>query len=506
MINLTPEHAIQIAFIIPLVGFATIWFAAKSSDNLREAATLTTGVSLFFVVLGLFGFVASGERPEWSAFDILPGVPLAFRIEPLGALFALIASGLWIVNSLYSIGYMRGNKEKHQTRFYMSFAVAIASAIGVAFAANLLTLFIFYEVLTLSTFPLVTHKGDEKARKGGRIYLGILMGTSIGLLLPAIVWTYAIAGTTDFAVGGILAGKVDEAGPVLPLLLALFAFGIGKAALMPAHPWLPNAMVAPTPVSAFLHAVAVVKAGVFSVLKIVVYVFGIDLLADTGASDLLAWVAGGSIILASAIAMTQDNLKARLAYSTVSQLGYVTLGAMLATQMGVMGGAQQIAMHALGKMTLFMCAGAIYTAAHKSNISEMAGLGRVMPLTFGLFFIGACSIIGLPPLGGAWPKFFLMLGSADAGQQMLIFVLMISSVMNVLYLLPIPIRAFYLAPDGRAGANEDGKGRALIQWNELKEAPLFCLLPPTITAIGCLILFFLGGALYNFLLPILGGA
>ena len=503
-ITLDPETAIQAAFVIPLLGFGGIWLAAKSSDNLREAATLVTAASLFLVVAPLFAFVADGGRPRWEAFEIVGGVPLAFEIEPLGALFGLIASGLWIVNSLYSIGYMRGNNETHQTRFYMSFAVAIASALGVAFAENLFTLFIFYEVLTLSTFPLVTHKGDDKARRGGRIYLGILMGTSIGLLLPAIAWTYAIAGTTDFTVGGVLAGKVDEAGPVLPFLLALYAFGIGKAALMPAHPWLPNAMVAPTPVSAFLHAVAVVKAGVFSVLKIVVYIFGIDLLATSGASDLLAWIAGGSILLASAIAMNQDNLKARLAYSTVSQLAYVTLGAMLATQMGVMGGAQQIAMHALGKMTLFMCAGAIYTAAHKSNISEMAGLGRTMPLTFGLFFVGACSIIGLPPLGGSWPKFFLMLGSIDAGQTALIFVLMISSVMNVVYLLPIPVRAFYMAEDGVKGASEARGGRALIRWGELKEAPILCLAPPTITAIGCLLLFFYGGALYDMLLPIIG--
>jgi len=505
MIALAPEQAIQAAFLIPLIGFAAIWLAARFNDNLREAATLTTAVSLFFVVVGLFGFVAAGEEPRWEAFRVVGDIPLAFRIEPLGALFGLIASGLWIVNSLYSIGYMRGNGEAHQTRFYMSFAVAIASAIGVAYAANLFTLFVFYEVLTLSTFPLVTHKGDAKARNGGRIYLGVLMGTSIGLLLPAVAWVFALAGTTDFTVGGILAGEVDETGPVLPFLLALFAFGIGKAALMPVHPWLPNAMVAPTPVSAFLHAVAVVKAGVFSILKIVVYIFGIDLLAGTGASDLLAWVAGGSILLASAIAMNQDNLKARLAYSTVSQLAYVTLGAMLATEMAVMGGAQQIAMHAFGKMTLFMTAGAIYTAAHKSNISEMAGLGRTMPVTFALFFIGALSIIGLPPLGGAWPKFFLMLGAADAGQQLLILVLMVSSVLNVIYLLPIPVRAFYMAPDGKAGAAEAGGGRALIQWGSLKEAPLLCVLPPAITAAGCLVLFFYGGALYEFLLPIIGG-
>ena len=434
----------------------------------------------------------------------MDGLSLSFEVEPLGALFALIASGLWIVNSVYSIGYMRGHGEEHQTRFYMCFAIAIGSAMGIAFAANLFTLFVFYEVLTLSTFPLVTHYGDEKARNGGRIYLGVLMATSIGLLLPAIVWTYAIAETTEFTVGGIFAAHSEAVAPITGVLLGLYVFGIGKAALMPAHPWLPNAMVAPTPVSAFLHAVAVVKAGVFSVLKIIIYIFGIDFLADSGANIPFMWVAAGSILLASAIAMHKDNLKARLAYSTVSQLSYVTLGALLATSMGVMGGATQIAAHALGKMTLFMCAGAVYVAAHKSNISDMRGLGRTMPFTFGLFFLGAMSIIGLPPMAGSWPKFFLMLGAADAGQLAIIAVLMISSILNVVYLLSIPVQAFYMNP-AEDGAKPQGAGGKAIEWGNLKEAPLLCLLPPAFTAAGAFILFFFSGDLYNFLTPLIGG-
>ncbi|MEO0851074.1 MAG: proton-conducting transporter membrane subunit, partial [Pseudomonadota bacterium] len=277
-----PGLAIVLCLAVPLLGFAAIWLLG-ATPNLREAATLVTAVTLLLLVLTIFLAVGNGETPGFILLTVIDGLTIEFRVEPLGAMFALIASGLWIVNSLYSIGYMRGNNEAHQTRFYMSFAVAIASAMGVAFAANLFTLFIFYEVLTLSTFPLVTHKGNDAARRGGRIYLGILMGTSIGLLLPAIAWVYALTGDVTFREGGVLAAKVDEVGPLLPVLLGLFAFGIGKAALMPIHPWLPNAMVAPTPVSAFLHAVAVVKAGVFSILKIVIYIFGIDLVATTGA-------------------------------------------------------------------------------------------------------------------------------------------------------------------------------------------------------------------------------
>ena len=508
---MTAELAVLLSMAVPLAGFVGV-YAFGRSPNLREAATLSAGAATFLLTLIVFNAVGGGARPAVELFEVVSGLPIAFRVEPLGAMFAVLGSGLWIVNSVYSIGYMRGHDEPHQTRFYMCFTVAIASAIGVAYAANLFTLFLFYEVLTLSTFPLVTHKGDEKARNGGRIYLGILMGTSIGLLLPAVVWTFAIAGTADFTPGGVLAGKVDEAGLVLPFLLGLYAFGIGKAALMPIHPWLPNAMVAPTPVSAFLHAVAVVKAGVFSMLKVVVYIFGVDLLAGSGAAEGYVWIACASILVASAIAMNQDNLKARLAYSTVSQLAYVTLGAMLATRMGVMGGALQIPMHALGKMTLFMCAGAIYVGAHKSLVSELRGLGRVMPFTFGAFFVGAMSIVGLPPLGGSWPKFLLMLGAADAGELAVIAVLILSSLMNVAYLLSIPVAAFYLSPDettddGRVKGLDDDRlpgepSRLGVRWGALREAPILTVAPPVATAIGALLLFFFANGLFDYLAPI----
>lgn len=502
---ISPGNAIGLSLVIPLIGFVGIWLLGKS-PNLREAVTLATAVVLIGLSLTVFAAVGAGQRPGYEVFDVVAGMPIVFQAEPLGAMFAVLASGLWLINSLYSIGYMRGHHEPHQTRFYMCFAIAIGSALGVAYAANLFTLFIFYEVLTLSTFPLVTHKGDAAARNGGRIYLGILMGTSIGLLLPAVVWVFHLAGTTDFTPGGLLATHVDAAGPIPAILLGLFAFGVGKAALMPIHPWLPNAMVAPTPVSAFLHAVAVVKAGVFSVLKIVIYIFGVGLMAESGAGDLYMWIAAVSILLASAIAMHKDNLKARLAYSTVSQLSYVTLGAMLATEMGVMGGAMQITMHALGKMTLFMCAGAIYVGAHKTLVSEMRGLGRVMPFTFGAFFVGAMSIVGLPPMGGSWPKFLLMLGAAETDQLILIAVLIISSLMNVVYLLSIPIQAFYMNPvdDGadEKGRTMIGAGGAGIEWGKLHEAPLFCVIPPVLTATGAFLLFFFANGLYDYLLPI----
>ncbi|MHC4448341.1 MAG: proton-conducting transporter transmembrane domain-containing protein, partial [Planctomycetota bacterium] len=321
---MSPETAVWLAPAIPLAG-APLIALARRSPNLREAVTLITAVLLFLVVLQLVPEVMAGERPAVTLLEMLPGLTLTFEVEPLGMVFAMVASFLWIVTSIYSIGYMRGHHEKNQTRFYVCFALALSSAMGVAFAGNMLTLFIFYEALTLTTYPLVTHAGTKEAVAAGRTYLGILLATSIGLQLLAIVWTWTLTGTLDFTTGGILQGHASPT--MAAVLYALFLFGIGKAALMPLHRWLPAAMVAPTPVSALLHAVAVVKAGVFTVLKVSVYLFGIDFLAEAGASQWLMYIAAATILIASLVALKQDNLKRRLAYSTISQLSYIVLGA-----------------------------------------------------------------------------------------------------------------------------------------------------------------------------------
>jgi multicomponent Na+:H+ antiporter subunit D len=472
---MSPETLMIVSTLLPIAG-AVLVGVFGSQPNLREGVSLATGVLTFLMVLQLLPGVLAGQTPEYTLAEPLPGLTLALKLEPLGMLFALIASFLWIVTTTYSIGYMRGANEANQTRFYIFFALAVSFTLGVAYSANLLTLFVFYEALTLSTYPLVTHKGNDDARAGGRVYLGILLTTSIALFLPAVIWTYATAGTLDFKVGGVFNDQTSSF--VAGFLLLLFFFGVGKAALMPFHRWLPAAMVAPTPVSALLHAVAVVKAGVFSLLKIAVYIFGMDLLAGLEARDFLLFVAGASILLSSLVAMTKDNLKARLAYSTVSQLGYVTLGALLAVSAGWAGSGMHIAMHAFGKITLFFCAGAIYVAAHKTEISDMRGLGRTMPFTMAAFFIGALSIIGLPPTGGTWSKWYLMLGSLETGHVALMGVLMISSLLNIAYLLPLPLRGFFSKPD-----TEEGEPAGI------KEAPLPCLLAIGVTVTGCILLF-----------------
>ena len=492
---MSAEIAIWLCLLVPAVGSAAVWLTG-AHPNLRESVTLVTAGVLFCLVLIVVAHVGTGARPETVLLDMLPGLSIAFKVEPLGAIFALIASSLWILTSIYAIGYMRGHNEQNQTRFFAFFALAIASTMGIALAGNMLTLFTFYEVLSVCTYPLVTHSGTPEAKRAGRVYLGILLGTSIGFQLFAIGYTWVVAGTLDFTDGGILEGKIS--GGMAILLMTLYVFGIGKAAVMPFHRWLPAAMVAPTPVSALLHAVAVVKAGVFSVLKVAVYIFGIDFLSTTGAGLWLAYAAGITIIIASIVAMTKDNLKLRLAYSTVSQLSYVVLGAMVATSNGALGGAMHIAMHAFGKITLFFCAGAIMVATHKTEISQMNGLGRQMPFTFIAFGIAALSIIGLPPLGGAWSKWQIALGAAEAEHAILVAVLMVSSLLNVAYLIPVAVRGFMPAPGESTAIAGNDVGDA---W-QIKEAPLLCVVPLCITTLGCFSLFFFADSLFSFLQPI----
>jgi multicomponent Na+:H+ antiporter subunit D len=486
--NLSLETLLQLCILLPV--FATIGIVAfRRHQNLREAVSIFTSLFVFYSVVSIYLGLQSGETISVHWLQILPGLSVNFTVEPLGMIFALIASFLWLVTIIYSIGYMRGHNEDHQTRFYCCFAIAIGGVMGVAFADNLLTLFIFYEVLTLSTYPLVTHAGTEAAKKGGRIYLGILLSTSIAFFLFAILGTWVIAGTLDFTQGGVF--PEDANTTLLGIILVLFVFGIGKAAIMPFHRWLPAAMVAPTPVSALLHAVAVVKAGVFTVMKVGVFIFGLDLLVVLPTTQFLLYLAGASVLLASFVAMRQDNLKARLAYSTVSQLGYITIGVLLATSSGVIASSMNIAMHAFGKITLFFCAGAILVAAHKSNISEMRGLGRQMPFTMVAFFIGSLSIIGLPPTGGTWSKWYLLMATLETEQLIIMAILMLSSLLNIAYLMPIPFHAFF---SNIPVKNEHGVSTAKVQ---IKEAPIASLIAIGIAALGCLVLFIYPNPLYE---------
>lgn len=450
------EQLIILTILIPLIASALTGLTGKQ-PNLRDGLSLIASLALLATILSLLPNILAGELPSVILLEIVPGLPIKFVLEPLGMLFACVAAILWPINTLYSIGYMRGNKEEHQTRFYICFAIALSCTMGIAMAGNLLTLFIFYELLTLSTYPLVTHKGDEVAKKAGRVYLGILLSTSIGFFLLAILWTWHLTGTLDFKAGGILSGKV--AGPELIILLFLFVYGIGKAALMPMHHWLPAAMVAPTPVSALLHAVAVVKAGVFSVVKIVVYIFGLDMLKLTDGADWVLWISGLTIITASIIALQQDNLKRRLAYSTISQLSYVVLAVFILAPLSTVAAALHIAAHAFGKITLFFAAGSIYTAAHKTNISQLNGIGYRMPWTMAAFTVGAISMIGLPPTAGFLSKWYMLMGAFQEEHVVAILIIIASTLLNAAYFIPIIYAAWFKKVEVN-GNNEIKHGEA----------------------------------------------
>ncbi len=475
---MTNETIILLVLALPLLGAIGIVISGRISPNLREAVTLTTAGVLTWLVWSMVPDLMDGARPEISLYEIMPGINIAFRLEPLGMLFAALASGLWIVNSLYSIGYMRGNNESNQTRFYTFFAIAIAATMGIAFAGNLFTLFLYYEILTLSTYPLVSHKGDDKTVRSARVYLGVLLFTSIGLLLPAIIWTYVVAGTGDFTQGGILAGKLQ--GPAVGLLLGLFVFGVGKAAVMPVHRWLPAAMVAPTPVSALLHAVAVVKAGVFTITKVIIFIFGVDFLFNEPSSSWLLYAAAFTVIAASVVALRQQNLKRLLAYSTIAQLSYVVMATAILKPLAEIGAVVHIVAHAFGKITLFFAAGAIYVASKKTELPQLRGIGRQMPWTMAAFSIGALSMVGVPPTAGFVSKWYILAGAFQADNYVAIFTIIVSTALNAAYFLPIIYMAWFSQPENGASSGYN-------------EAPFPAVLALTITAALTIGFFFFNG-------------
>ncbi len=467
------EFAVLFTLVTPL--FAALFAVAVKHPGLREALVILTAAVLFLSVGNLLSIAWSSGLPSIPLLEFSPGLSLMLAIDSLGMILALTASFLWIVTAIYSIGYLRANNEKHQGRFHAFFAIALFATMGIAMAGNLLTLFLFYELLTLATYPLVVHSQTEEARRAGRMYLGILLATSIGLFLPAIVWTYALAGTLDFMPGGVLHGRTSPT--ITGMLLFLFAFGVGKAALMPVHRWLPVAMVAPIPVSALLHAVAVVKAGAFTLLKIIVYIFGIDHLSALGAGEWLVCVAGISMIGASLVTLRQEKLKLLLAYSTISQLSCIVMAAAVLSTWSIVAAAFYIAAHAVAKITLFFAAGAIATASGKTRVSQLDGIGRRMPWTMGAFAVGAFSMIGIPPAAGFLAKLYLFSGTFGAQQWFVIAMLILSTVLNALYFLPVLYRAFFAAP-GKRAAMQHG------------EAPLSMVLAMSITAALTIGLFF----------------
>jgi NADH-quinone oxidoreductase subunit L/multicomponent Na+:H+ antiporter subunit D len=440
--SLRPALAILASLLaIPLI------FATSNRQNLREAVTVVAALAKFGLIASLVPSVVwGGQTYEFSLFTLASGIELALKVDALGLLFALLASLLWIVTSFYSIGYMRGLDEHAQTRYFASFAASLAAAVGVAFAANLLTLFVFYELLTVATYPLVTHDETDEARAAGRKYLTYTFGGGVAVLAGTVLLFWA-TGTTAFTPGGIEA--LASADPVVArAIFALLVTGFGvKAALMPVHSWLPDAMVAPTPVSGLLHAVAVVKSGVFGLSRVILDVFGPETVAELGVGLPLAVVATATLLIASIIALGRDNLKRRLAYSTISQLSYIVLGLALLEGEALIGGLLHIPAHAFMKLTLFFCAGAIHVETHTDDISDMAGIGRRMPLTMAAFAVASAGMAGIPLLAGFVSKWYIVIGAIEGGGAIFAGALLLSGVLNIGYFWPIVYQAYFESPE-----------------------------------------------------------
>lgn len=470
-----------LAVLASLTGGLLILFTGERHRNIRDFWTILASVVKFSIVFSMIPTILEGKTIEYTIINICEGVSLQFRVDAFGMIFAALASGLWIAVSVYSIGYMRGLKEHAQTRYFFCFALAIFGAVGAALSANLLTLYMFYEILTVSTFPLVAHKETPEAIKAGRKYLAYLL-TGAAFVLFSIGLTYYLTGSLDFVAGGFVAGHGSK--NLLRILLITFIIGFGsKAAVMPIHEWLPSAMIAPTPVSALLHAVAVVKAGVFCCLRVILYVFGPEVLSDLGMWLILAYFVSFTVIGANILALVQDHLKRRLAFSTINNLSIIILGAALLSADAIRGGMVHIAYHGFMKITLFLCAGSIYVKTHKEYISEMDGIGRQMPFTLGAFTIGALGLTGIPPVCGFISKWYLCLGAMEAKQIIFLVVFLISALLDAAYFFPIIYNAFFKKSD---------------VYTHFDEAPILVVAPIVVTAIFSLIFCIFPDAFLNF--------
>lgn len=409
--------------------------------NTREAITFSAAILKILLVYSLIPAALAGETIRLDLFRLVEGISFSLNVDAAGMVFACVASTLWLLTSIYSVGYMRGHGEKNQTGYYAAFAMCLSAATGLCFAANLLTFFIFFEVLTVATYPLVVHYRDSEGTRSGRKYLAYTL-ISGQIFFAAIVIVYAVSGTLEFKPGGFLNGKLLPMPWAFLVFVMMIGAGIVKAGVMPLHSWLPAAMVAPTPVSALLHAVAVVKAGAFCTFRVVLYVFGPELSKECGGATLLAWMAVATIIISSLIAIKKDNLKARLAFSTIGQLSYIILGIAILTPLSATGALYHIFAHAFMKITLFMCAGAIFVTTHKKNISEMVGIGRRMPITMTAFTVVSLGIAGFPFFVGFVSKANIISGALLSGKILFAATLIVSAILALTYLMPVVLIAF----------------------------------------------------------------
>ena len=463
---------------LPLLIVATSLFSGLvifflSEKHVVARTTLNLGGAVFKLVLVgvMIWGVFHGHHYE-ARLPLLPGLDLVLRADAESMLFVVLSSGLWLLTTIYAIGYLEGSP--HRSRFFGFFSLCVTATVGVALAGNLFTFVFFYELLTLATYPLIVHRETEVARRAGRTYL-VYTITGGALLLVGTVWLYSMTGTLEFSHRGFVAELVDTHRLSLIAVFVLLVAGLGvKAALVPFHGWLPQAMVAPAPVSALLHAVAVVKAGAFGIVRVVDDVYGVEVTSKLGVTGPLAALAAVTIIYGSLRALFQDDLKRRLAFSTVSQVSYIVLGIAIVGPIATTGGLVHLVHQGVMKITLFFCAGNLAETLGIHKVSEMNGVGRRMPWTMAAFTIGALGMIGVPPLAGFITKWYLGVGALYAGQEWVIYILAGSSLLNAGYFLPI-LYAAWFKPPADSWPDERSFGRMETSWA--------LLAPPVVTAL-----------------------
>ncbi|MCG3168795.1 MAG: NAD(P)H-quinone oxidoreductase subunit 2, chloroplastic [Pseudomonadales bacterium] len=475
---MTPNEALPLAVLASsLLPGLLIFALPEERVGLRTTLNLLGAVAKVVLIAALLAGVAAGEEYGFR-YRVLPGLDLVFRADALALLFVSLSALLWFFTTLYAIGYLESGP--HRSRFFGFFSLCVTSTMGIAMAGNLFTFFVFYELLTLSTFPLVAHRGTPQAMRGATVYLAYtLLGGTV--LLTGIVWLHSLAGHTDFAQGGFLGVLAAHHDATLRIIFVLLIAGVGvKAALVPLHGWLPQAMVAPAPVSALLHAVAVVKAGAFGVVRIVYEVYGVEFAQALGLLLPLAVIAAITIVWGSLRALFQDDLKKRLAFSTVSQVAYIVLGVALFGPVGTIGGLVHLVHQGIMKITLFFCAGNYAETLGIHKVSQMDGAGRRMPLTSLAFTVAALGMMGAPFTAGAVSKAWLADGARTAGMDWAVWVLSVSSLLNAAYFLPIAWRS-WMRPGPRVWPQEHIAARG---W---RETPWLLLLPPLVTALATLL-------------------
>ncbi len=457
-----------------LVPGLIIFFLAEDSKRLRTTLNLAGVLLKLALVMFMVWGVEQGQHYE-ARFPLLPGIDFVLRVDALSMFFALLSAALWLATTIYAIGYLEDSPNR--SRFFGFFSLCMTATLGVALSGNLVTFLIFYELLTLVTYPLVVHRGTGASLRAGRVYLGYTMAGGAALL-AGTAWLHVLAGDLAFTAQGFVADLVPDHRAALIVIFALLIGGLAvKAALVPFHGWLPQAMVAPAPVSALLHAVAVVKAGAFGIIRVIHDVYGIEVAAGLGVTAVLAVFAAVTIIYGSLQALFQKDLKRRLAFSTVSQVSYVTLGVAIAGPIATIGGITHLVHQGLMKVTLFFCAGNLAETLGIHRVGDMRGVGRRMPWTMAAFTLGAFGMIGTPPMAGFFSKWFLASGGLEMGQPWVLAVLIVSSLLNAAYFLPVLWAAWFEDPPD-AWPDERSFGKA--------ETALALLVPTVLTALSAL--------------------